>query len=240
MMIPFKGRSKMKQFKRGKPKRWGFNVWVSASYSGYIQCFEIYSGKDKNLRSTLDVLRLCHDIKSKNHKLFVDNLFTSFPMIRQLEILRMNRVPEVAAKLVPGKLFLQGCLSVATSDGCATRKCTPFLLLQVLNQKRWYCKVKDVVIPLPFSVGDYNIYMGCVDLADRMIVHYPHGLKSKKLYYMPFVTFKASIAHALIVLGRTDVKKSGRESSSGSTELPRKRALAITVIPQVRFDQYEH
>ncbi|KAJ8877595.1 hypothetical protein PR048_022050 [Dryococelus australis] len=63
MMIPFKGRSRTKQYIRGKPKLWGFKVWVKAKYSEWIQCFEFYSGRDKNLHSALgtvgdDVLRL--------------------------------------------------------------------------------------------------------------------------------------------------------------------------------------
>ncbi|KAJ8885189.1 hypothetical protein PR048_011385 [Dryococelus australis] len=236
---------KLKTFIRGKPKRWGFKVRVKTSYSGYIQCFKFYSGKDKNFRSTLgpvgDVLRLCHDIKGKNHKFL--------PLIRQLRshdsfvlgTFRMNRPPGVAAKLVPGKLLARGCLSVATSDGNITvvrwmdkevHTISSFAGAEPESEvQRWDRKAKDV-IPRPFSDGENNKYMGGVDLADRMIAHYPHGLKSKKWYLhmffhllnmalvnawlsykednnvkIPFVTFKASIAHTPIVLGRRDAKK---------------------------------
>lgn len=52
------------------------------------------------------VLQLCHDIQDKNHKLFVDNLFTSLSLLRQLRTvrtfnsfvlgtLRANKTPDV-------------------------------------------------------------------------------------------------------------------------------------------------
>ncbi|XP_063236268.1 piggyBac transposable element-derived protein 3-like [Bacillus rossius redtenbacheri] len=290
MIIPFKGRSRMKQYIRGKPKRWGFKVWVRASSSGYIQCFEFYSGKDKNSRSTLGpvgdtVMRLCHDIKGKNHKLFIDNLFTSLPLIRKLRsddilvlgTLRINRAPGVAEKLVPGKLLQRGSSTVATSDDNITvviwmdnkevHTISSFAGAQPESEvHRWDRKAKAILeIPRPFSIGEYNRHMGGVDLADRMIAHYPHGFKSKKWYLrvffhllnmalvnawisykeaknekIPFVTFKASVAHTLIALGTTEVRKRGRPSCLEEAVLSKKKTVPLTVTPQVRFDGYEH
>lgn len=89
MMIPFKGRFYLKQYLRNKPKKWGFKVWARAGVSGYIHCFEMYQGSDKSKRSKFgpigdSVLRLCHDIRNLNIKLFMDNLFTSLPLLTKL------------------------------------------------------------------------------------------------------------------------------------------------------------
>ncbi len=44
MMIPFKGRSSIKQHITGKPYPWGIKFWVLAGISGYVYAFEIYQG----------------------------------------------------------------------------------------------------------------------------------------------------------------------------------------------------
>lgn len=36
MMVPFKGKSFLKQYLKSKPKKWGFKIWVQASTSGYV------------------------------------------------------------------------------------------------------------------------------------------------------------------------------------------------------------
>lgn len=47
-MIPFKGRSSMKQYLPMKPIKRGFKVWVLAeAKSGYISSFDVYTGKKK-------------------------------------------------------------------------------------------------------------------------------------------------------------------------------------------------
>uniref|UniRef100_A0A2H8TXQ0 PiggyBac transposable element-derived protein 2 n=1 Tax=Melanaphis sacchari TaxID=742174 RepID=A0A2H8TXQ0_9HEMI len=91
MMVPFKGRSSQKQYLKSKPKKWGFKVWVMANSDGYVNCFELYQGAS-NTSIKLHygpigdtVIRLCHGLIGKNHKLFImDNLFPSLPLLRHL------------------------------------------------------------------------------------------------------------------------------------------------------------
>ena len=54
-MIPFKGRSALKQYIPMKPIKWGFKVWVRAdSIKGYVYDFEVYTGKDgENVETNL-------------------------------------------------------------------------------------------------------------------------------------------------------------------------------------------
>ncbi|CAH2014393.1 unnamed protein product [Acanthoscelides obtectus] len=42
MIIPFKSRSKNKEYIMSKPKKWGFKVWLRASADGNVSKFEIY------------------------------------------------------------------------------------------------------------------------------------------------------------------------------------------------------
>ena len=48
-MIPFKGRSGLKQCMSNKPIKQGIKVWVRADAdSGYVSAFEVYTGKKGN------------------------------------------------------------------------------------------------------------------------------------------------------------------------------------------------
>lgn len=73
MIIPFKGRSRAKQYLR---KKRGFKAWVIASANGYVSQFGLYQGAENNvnpssLGPTADsILRLCHKMEGMNHKLF--------------------------------------------------------------------------------------------------------------------------------------------------------------------------
>jgi len=45
IIIPFKGRTLMKQYNKNKPHKWGIKLFAIASKSGIAQDFEIYIGK---------------------------------------------------------------------------------------------------------------------------------------------------------------------------------------------------
>lgn len=129
MMVPFKGRSHLKQYLKAKSKKWGFKIWVQANTNGYVNCFDIYQGSSNEACSLFGpigdtVLKLCHQIHGYNHTFFIDNLFTSLPVIRELKkyqihtvgTLRINRANDVQSMLVDPKLLQRGCTSMATSD----------------------------------------------------------------------------------------------------------------------------
>ena len=48
-MIPFKGRSSMKQYMPKKPVKRGFKIWMRAdAVNGYVSELDVYVGKKKN------------------------------------------------------------------------------------------------------------------------------------------------------------------------------------------------
>lgn len=135
MMVPFKGRSSLKQYIKSKPKSWGFKIWVRAGVSGYVYCFEIFQGASggrippsKEYGAAGDVvLRLSHDIAGKNHKLYCDNLFTSIPLIEEIKrqqiyfvgTIRSNRMLGASEKLKDAKSLMRegrGSMSVTSSN----------------------------------------------------------------------------------------------------------------------------
>ena len=43
-MVPFKGRSKLKQYNPQKPKKWGYRLYVLTNPEGLIYNFEVHTG----------------------------------------------------------------------------------------------------------------------------------------------------------------------------------------------------
>ncbi|XP_046674785.1 piggyBac transposable element-derived protein 2-like [Homalodisca vitripennis] len=131
-IIPFKGRSRAKQYLKKKPKKWGFKSWVLAASNGYVCKFEMYQGKRQESTSDMGVisdtvLRLCSHISGKNHKLFLDNLFTNYKLLKILKgkgievvgVFRSDRLYGADASLEEPKQFgkmKRGSMNVVTSE----------------------------------------------------------------------------------------------------------------------------
>lgn len=91
MVIPFKGRSVMKQYNKNKPQKWGLKVFGLASKSGMVHDFEIYVGKGtvpvERLGISGDiVLRLTEVVpRNQNYKVYIDNWFTSHALLCEMK-----------------------------------------------------------------------------------------------------------------------------------------------------------
>ena len=92
LIIPFKGRSSLKQYVRNKPHKQGIKVFARTGSSGIVYDFEMYMGKGtaENVSplgiSGDVVLRLVDGLpKGQNYKLFMDNWFTSFSIMCALK-----------------------------------------------------------------------------------------------------------------------------------------------------------
>ena len=91
-MVPFKGKSYLRQYLPSKPRKWGFKLWGRAGVSGFLYDFDVYSGKsNENTKSVYGlsgevVLQMASTLpKHHNFKLFADNFFTSLPLIETLK-----------------------------------------------------------------------------------------------------------------------------------------------------------
>ena len=89
LMIKFKGRSCLKQYMPKKPIKRGYKVWMRCNDNAFASQFEIYTGKtdgevEKNLDSKV-VKKLSQCMYGKNHRIFMDNFFTSYELFCFLE-----------------------------------------------------------------------------------------------------------------------------------------------------------
>lgn len=88
-MIKFKGRHSAKQYLPKKPIKRGYKVWALADKNGYLWNLEIYTGKsgdlaEKNLGARV-IKQLSQPLQNKNHHLYFDNYFTSYPLMTFLK-----------------------------------------------------------------------------------------------------------------------------------------------------------
>ena len=91
-MIPFQGRSAIKQYMPLKPTKRGFKVWVRAdSPTGYFCEFSIYEGQSESTEDSTDaglgtrvVKKLTRNIINKFHHVYFDNFFSSPKLIQDL------------------------------------------------------------------------------------------------------------------------------------------------------------
>ena len=99
-MIPFKGRSSMKQYLPLKPVKRGFKVWVIAdATNGYTYDLNVYTGATPGERETAlgekVVLKFSDSIKGRCHRLY----FTSVNLL--LKLLENSTVCTRVVQFVP-------------------------------------------------------------------------------------------------------------------------------------------
>lgn len=109
-IVPYKGKSGLKQYNPKKPKKWGYKFFCLAGASGIVYDFEVYCGSTNQPENLPDisassnvVIRLAERIpKNQNFLLFYDNWFCSPALqielirngIHSLGTVRTNRVPD--------------------------------------------------------------------------------------------------------------------------------------------------
>lgn len=209
-MIPFKGRSNLKQYVKGKPHKWGFKVFMRAGESGMMYDFEIYTGKgtceDFGLGFSGDiVMALTSELpEGKNFKLYFDNWFSSLQLAIALKERGIFCVGTIRSDRMGGcslsseaQLKLSGRGSydwrVETEGNVALirwydRKAVNFVCTYSPVDPEGKCKrwsaadKKSIEIKCPNVVKEYNAFMGGVDLADMLIELYRVDIRSVKWY----------------------------------------------------------
>ena len=90
-MIPFQGRSSIKQYMPLKPTKRGFKVWVRGdSPTGYFCEFDVYEGQADSTSDSSDVQgakvvkKHTRRIVGKFHHVFFDNFFSSTKLVQDL------------------------------------------------------------------------------------------------------------------------------------------------------------
>ena len=91
-MVPFKGRSKLKQYNPQKPKKWGYKLYVVTSPEGVIFNFEVHTGTtdicpgQPDLQASGNIVMQLrqHIPRHQWFKLFIDNWYTGVPLATTL------------------------------------------------------------------------------------------------------------------------------------------------------------
>lgn len=199
-MIPFTGRTQLKQFVPRKPNPEGLKNFVLAASNGLILDFEIYQGKKSRLCPEASgiaesaVLRLTESLRPGT-KLYFDRYFTSGPLLDKLQQKGIAATGPVMNNRLPKGVKLSGEKELkargrGVSEACIRKdKCQLALrwydnkcitmLSSIHGQepedtcRRWSRKEKKYIdVPRPYIIKMYNLHMGGVDLADRMISYY--------------------------------------------------------------------
>uniref|UniRef100_UPI00358E218E piggyBac transposable element-derived protein 3-like n=1 Tax=Myxine glutinosa TaxID=7769 RepID=UPI00358E218E len=210
-MIPFKGRSSMKQYIKNKPHKWGIKVFTRAGVSGINYDFEIYTGKgtvanERGLGVGGEVvLRLLAEIpKGLNYKCFFNNWFTSPELLVELKKMGILAVATINRNRLRGCVHktdkelgkagrgsfdvkyetTTGLTIVKWYDNKAVLLTSSYIGPDPMDKCRRWSKVKKdfVEVDRPHLVKVYNANMGGVDLADMLMALYRIGIRPRRWY----------------------------------------------------------
>ena len=217
-MVPFKGKSGLKQYHPQKPKKCGYKLYVLSGIDGLIHNFEIHTGaiqpcpNQPDLKASENiVLTLLQNVpRFKWHKLYFDNWYTSVDFVKHLHNQgiacvgtdRANRLPN--CKMTPYAAMKKkgrGTTELWTSDyddvelraikWFDNRGLSTYESVNpVVHIFRFDRKAKERVnVPCPSIISTYNKFMGGVDLLDSLLSLYRIHIRSKKWYHKLFFHF---------------------------------------------------
>ena len=226
-MVPYKGRSSLKQYMPKKPVKRGFKIWVRAdSVTGYVSRFQVYSGKEKSSEKGLGnrvVKELTADLHHKNHQVYCDNFFSSFQLFSDLlsngiyacGTIRSNRngfPPDLVPFLKKGfpsrgdSMTLQSItvpnltVSVWQDTRVVTVSSTNCQNVPLDSVMRKLKTGERKCYQCPEAITQYNCYMGGVDRNDQLRQYYHVRLKCRKYYkYIYWFTFDVTVSNAFIL-----------------------------------------
>lgn len=207
-MIPFKGRSGLKQYMPLKPVKRGYKVWCLAdSLTGFVLKFDIYSGKtdtsdDLGLGERV-VLNLCSGLADSQAIVAFDNFFTSYKLmvmllqngIYSIGTVRVNRkgLPDMLKmndKLQRGEFMFSVKGPVAAVKWQDSK---PVTVLSTATSPKDTTSVTrknkngtKTIVSCPTAIQMYNALMGGVDLFDQLRERYAVGRRSLKWWHRIF------------------------------------------------------
>ena len=226
-MIPWKGRTKWKQYAPLKPTKFGFKVFVLCdSVSNYIYNVDVYTGKKelptKNLGSRT-VKDLISGLENRGHILYMDNFYSSVDLFRDLEAkmigcsgtIRKNR-KGLPSELKTTKLIRGDTLHLQSGNLIAMKwkdKKDVFMLTNCdYGSSIDYENNQGQIKKRPYPIVQYNRQKGGVDLVNQYTAYYANEHRTYKYWFRIFTAIMdISLYNAFVINCQTDsnTKKNG-------------------------------
>lgn len=217
-MVKYKGKVKKGRVKMPKkPIKNGFKIWCCCdSSNGYLCSFQVYEGRPTNPITgkkisekglTMRVVRdLLSPFRGLNHVVYLDNFFTSVPLVKALrkwKIFTAGTIQRRSAEFPKGLKQVQPPLG---SYDCESVDGTSFYVFHdrtlvsfVSNAHPLTMEGKVARLPpnsrvlryqkVPPVLPSYNKFMGAVDRLNQMRKTYGFDRKSRRYWIRTFMTF---------------------------------------------------
>ncbi|XP_067124403.1 piggyBac transposable element-derived protein 4-like [Centruroides vittatus] len=204
----WKGRLSFKQYIPSKRSRFGIKLYILADCkTKFVLDIIVYTGKTTEIADTYKafghsgsvVLTLLEDYYGRNHKLYIDNYYTSPALIERLKIegiqscetVRQNRknLPNDRKKLVRGEVSVfhtDSMLYERWVDRREVRMLTNFLPHKMETEASTSTSTSTTK---PLTVLKYNGNMGAVDNLDTVLSYNQTPRKTVKWYKKLFFHF---------------------------------------------------
>ena len=206
-MIPFKGRSSLKQYMPMKPVKRGYKVWcIADARTGYVLQFEIYTGKE--IEPSPDnfglgervVLKLAECLDQSCEIVAFDNFFTTVTVMEELLSRGFHAVGTVRptrrglppmlkekSKLERGQHLYKTKGQLAAikwqDKRPVTMLSTGFDPTETMQIQRTNKDGTKSMFSCPIAVARYNAIMGGVDRFDQLRGCYAIGRRSVKWWH---------------------------------------------------------
>ncbi|KAL2098379.1 hypothetical protein ACEWY4_007586 [Coilia grayii] len=176
-MIPFKGKSNLKQYMPNKPKSWGYKVFVLADQHGIVHNFELYTGCIQPCPGHPDigasgniVLSLTSNIPTNmSFKICFDNWFCGVDLQVILERKNIHSVGTVRQNCLAGCTFTYDRTMKAKGQGMHQEKTTNHDGVH-LKAVKWYDN-RPVTLLSTFLGANPNSEVQRWDKKEKKIVH---------------------------------------------------------------------
>ena len=199
-MVFCKARSKIKQYMKDKPHRWGYKIWCLVS-DGYLQQFSVYLGKKgpQQIETPSEaLLRLVTPYYGMSHLVVMNNLFCS-PMLSQtlldnstfvLGTVRPNRIGFPSSLVDESPSLNRGQWSFQQNEKMVAYVfvdhnpvyflSTFYYPSQLDTLERRGKKGQKLLFEVPKAVTAYNSTRCGVDTLDQLQSYYSMGRKNRR------------------------------------------------------------